>query len=639
MGHPKLGGKTLLCLIDGLYGGRGWDSRPIRWQLPPFNNNWPSSIFLSQDPVAIDSVAYDFMRSEWTAYTPGADEYSNININGYPQMSGTEDYLHEEALANNPPSGTLYDPNHDGGLTHSLGVHEHWNNSIDKQYSRNLGTGEGIELVSPSPFATVNGSVQNIERGEKYDQIQYAINAASSYDHIVVSPGIYNENIDFKGKHLKIGSTDPNNPEIVATTILRGGDKIVTFSNGEGTDSIITGFTITDANTGIYCTGTSPTISKCRIIENNEYGIELQYSASPNISYCEILCNKDSGVATTNGQSSSYGMLSISNSVIASNRLYGIHCNMSLINNCTIAANGRAGIAGQWSDINNSIIYYNSRSTDNVQMEISSPTVNYSDIQGGFTGTGNINQDPCFAEVGFLNVNGTPENISDDTWQAGDYHLLSKAGRWIPPYHYENDPNVQISGWVMDLVSSPCIDAGDPSLNWEKELWPHGKRINMGAYGGTTQASLSLSNAGDIRDLNNDDSVSWDDVLLLVSKWNSSNAPQKEDLNLDGIVDTNDLVFFQGNWQTNSNNAMPQFDSIENQNIPVGVPFTFYISANDNDNDELVYTAAGLPDGAVFSEKRFTWTPENEGTYNITFIVSDKKSLMLKTIKISVASA
>ncbi|MEJ2648569.1 MAG: DUF362 domain-containing protein, partial [Sedimentisphaerales bacterium] len=56
VGHPRLGGKTLLCLIDGLYGGRGWDARPVRWKMPPFNDNWPASIFLSQDPVAIDSV-------------------------------------------------------------------------------------------------------------------------------------------------------------------------------------------------------------------------------------------------------------------------------------------------------------------------------------------------------------------------------------------------------------------------------------------------------------------------------------------------------------------------------------------------------------------------------------------------------
>jgi hypothetical protein len=43
----------------------------------------------------------------------------------------------------------FYDPDHKGNVTRlqSLGVHEHWNNPVDKQYSRNLGTGKGIELI------------------------------------------------------------------------------------------------------------------------------------------------------------------------------------------------------------------------------------------------------------------------------------------------------------------------------------------------------------------------------------------------------------------------------------------------------------------------------------------------------------
>jgi len=142
MGHPKLGGKTMLALIDGLYSGRSWDSHPIRWNMAPFNGDWPSSIFLSQDPVAADSVAYDFMYNEWNA-DPGT-------INGYPHKSGTHDYLHEAALAFDPPSDANYDPNHSGRLTKSLGVHEHWNNATDKEYSRNLDPidGNGIELVT-----------------------------------------------------------------------------------------------------------------------------------------------------------------------------------------------------------------------------------------------------------------------------------------------------------------------------------------------------------------------------------------------------------------------------------------------------------------------------------------------------------
>lgn len=146
MGHPQLGGKTLLCIIDGLFAGYYWESVPRKWVTTPFgdgtNGDWPSSIFASQDPVAIDSVAYDFLLSEWpNVVTGGTDAPGSL-------MGGAEDYLHEEALADNPPSGTFYDPDRNGVRMKSLGVHEHWNDPIHKQYSRNLGLNTGIELLS-----------------------------------------------------------------------------------------------------------------------------------------------------------------------------------------------------------------------------------------------------------------------------------------------------------------------------------------------------------------------------------------------------------------------------------------------------------------------------------------------------------
>jgi hypothetical protein len=145
MGNKHLGGKTLLCLIDGLFGGYYWDSHPYTWKMPPFgdgtNADWPSSLFVSQDPVAIDSVAYDFLLHEWPAVVNNGEGGAN-SLQG-----GAEDYLHEAALADTPPSGTVYDPERDGVRMHSLGVHEHWNNPIDKQYSRNLGQTNGIELL------------------------------------------------------------------------------------------------------------------------------------------------------------------------------------------------------------------------------------------------------------------------------------------------------------------------------------------------------------------------------------------------------------------------------------------------------------------------------------------------------------
>jgi len=140
MGHPEIGGKTVLYLLDGLYPNKhasNWmHDFPYKWMKPPFNNDWASSFFASQDPVAIDSVGFDFLYNEWS-YEP----------NG-PGGDGADDYLHEAASIPNPPSGTTYDPNHDGSLTASLGVHEHWNDANNKQYTRNLGTGNGIELVT-----------------------------------------------------------------------------------------------------------------------------------------------------------------------------------------------------------------------------------------------------------------------------------------------------------------------------------------------------------------------------------------------------------------------------------------------------------------------------------------------------------
>ncbi|MBN2013501.1 DUF362 domain-containing protein [candidate division KSB1 bacterium] len=134
MGHKDLGGKTLLCIGECI--------RAKLWSAPPFNGKPASSLFMSQDFVAIESVLLDFLRSEGGV------------------AAGTPDnYLHEAAQAGNPPSGVVYDPENDGIPLESLGVHEHWDNSTDKQYSRNLGTGEGIELIS-----IINNTTTAVER-------------------------------------------------------------------------------------------------------------------------------------------------------------------------------------------------------------------------------------------------------------------------------------------------------------------------------------------------------------------------------------------------------------------------------------------------------------------------------------------
>ena len=131
-GHQDMGGKTVLYLVDGIYGGKGWAGVPSKWALAPFNNNWPASLFVSMDEVAINSVGFDFLSQQWADLALGNE--------------GVQDYLHEMAQANSPLSGTFYDPERDGTRLASQGVHEHWNNATNKQYTRNLGSGNGIEL-------------------------------------------------------------------------------------------------------------------------------------------------------------------------------------------------------------------------------------------------------------------------------------------------------------------------------------------------------------------------------------------------------------------------------------------------------------------------------------------------------------
>jgi Secretion system C-terminal sorting domain/Domain of unknown function (DUF362) len=138
MGHKKLGGNAMLFLVDGLWGGAGANLKPVKFKMPPFNDGWPSLILMSQDPIALESVCYDILKAEFTA-----DKHAET----YPQMVGVDDHLHQAADSANWPAGVRYDPENDGTVLGSLGVHEHWNSAMAMEYSRNLGTANGIELV------------------------------------------------------------------------------------------------------------------------------------------------------------------------------------------------------------------------------------------------------------------------------------------------------------------------------------------------------------------------------------------------------------------------------------------------------------------------------------------------------------
>ena len=172
--------------------------------------------------------------------------------------------------------------------------------------------------------------------------------------------------------------------------------------------------------------------------------------------------------------------------------------------NCVIAQNTTAsgggiicapyGYQGCSVTVNNSIIWGNNASQGR-EIRVENPatfSISYSNVAGGQAevsveggstvnwGAGNIDTDPLFARIGYWDDNGT-RDPSDDVWIPADYHLKSQAGRWDPA----------TKAWIKDDVTSPCIDAGDPGSDWTGETWPHGGRINIGAYGGTREASMS----------------------------------------------------------------------------------------------------------------------------------------------------
>jgi hypothetical protein len=318
--------------------------------------------------------------------------------------------------------------------------------------------------------------------------------------------------------------------------------------------------------------------------------------------------------------------------------MYNYHTNsLPIVTNCTFVGN----LASEESSVIhnrvdstltliNCIVWYNTPA----EAAISTSTqIAYSNIQGGWLGEGNIDIEPLFVDMGYWGDVNDPNIIVEPgdpnaVWIDGDYHLKSEAGRW----------ELYSQSWVIDDSTSPCIDAGDPNSGWTSEIWPHGKRINMGAYGGVAQASMSLSQIGDIRDLNNDDSITWDDVIVLAERWASKEAPLAEDLDRDGVVDSNDLLFFAENWMNDSVNAIPVLDPVANQQATVNKRLLFNISATDADSDVLEYLALGLPADALFFEQMFSWTPcpEHVGTHFVTFVVSDHKSLDFIPLQITV---
>jgi hypothetical protein len=289
---------------------------------------------------------------------------------------------------------------------------------------------------------------------------------------------------------------------------------------------------VADYGGGLCCYASFPTITNCTIannrVRNEGGGISLVQGSNAAIHRGLITGNaatfrRGGGVACR----SSYCFLA--NCIIAGNRAgpgdggggLWLYRSGVAVSNCTIASNVTESVGGgiysALCDIllENSIVWGNSTQPAPAPNEVriggrgqgneiaihswqgryegiapgpeltpqynSFLDIHYTDLRGGrggiyifgapgwlqlLWGRGNLRADPLFADAA-----------------GGDYHLRSQAGRWDPGRR----------AWVEDDSTSPCVDAGNPLLPVADEPAPNGGIINVGAYGGTREASKSYA--------------------------------------------------------------------------------------------------------------------------------------------------
>ena len=399
------------------------------------------------------------------------------------------------------------------------------------------------------------GHVQRGKPGCDYSSIQAAIKAASNGDTVLVTRGLYHENLTINGKTITLASNyiNSNDEDDILQTVVDGGGtgSILEISN-VATDTVVTGLTLQNGSDGIF-PHSKFTLVHCRITGcddgidyesgsggicmhnvfeyNNDDAIDLDQDVDIEIANNIIRYNRDDGIEIRlqpytgstltnnihdniiigNGEDGiqiidyaglSDRVLYIKNNIIADSNEVGIGC----MDNGDTSEDYRAASIPEPIHVINNTFYnnlYGITGGDNmvVKNNIFAETdlIALKEVDGSssitynaFWQNGTDFSDTSPGVVNYINIDPLFSDAAD-----GDYHLQSQAGRW--------DPN--LNDWVVDVNTSPCIDAGDPNSDWTGESWPHGSRINLGAYGGTPQASMSLSAVGNKAAYNNDGAV------------------------------------------------------------------------------------------------------------------------------------
>ena len=367
---------------------------------------------------------------------------------------------------------------------------------------------------------------QNIYVPDNYSTIQAAIDASYDGDVIILAPDTYtgagNRDLDFGGKAITIRSENPDDPCVVAGTIIDcGGTRTephrgIYFHSGETDASIVEGISITDgygdvqnsyyAGSAIFCDGSSPTIRKCvfygntnDLVNEGTDGVIACYSSSnPLIANCIIRNNSSYYSGAISVWSS---MPTIQNCFIYNNNaeyggaIYFYEDANAQITNCTIVNNsasteGGGLIVNESSPlIENTILYGNnvvywSCSWESTLIGYDQPVFRYCNIKGsggsgsgwlsclGTDGSGNIDIDPCF-----VNAN------------ANDFHLTSNSS-----CINNGDPNGNYSGQT-DMDDDLRVFHGRVDIGADEYYKPI---INVPEDFATIQAAINAAYDGDV---------------------------------------------------------------------------------------------------------------------------------------------
>ena len=319
--------------------------------------------------------------------------------------------------------------------------------------------------------ATASADIINVP-GDR-PTIQAGIDAAASGDEVVVAEGEYPENIDFLGKAITVRSTDPNDPEVVANTIIDGGGSgpVVACASGEGPSTVLSGLLITGgsgsphgegiaaAGGGMQNIGSSPTVTHCSFIGNAAdpaEGVGLgggmyNSESSPTVIDCTFSGNTaaNSGGGMHSGLNSSPTVTDCTfsgNTAFNGGGMTVANGSSATVTNCTFDGNTATNIGGgMWIVLNSSPTVADTVFCDNTPDAIAGDPI----VDGG----GNSFECPCPGDTnddGDVDVNDL-NNVILDWGTDGSAHggdVTDATGSGPPDGTVDvNDLNAVIVGW------------------------------------------------------------------------------------------------------------------------------------------------------------------------------------------------